>query len=322
MAKTFKRIAALATAIALVVCFAVSASAINVVTTTQYAGENVNVTVNVTEGGSAAYVTYYAKNPAGNVVYVDQEALVGGSATIKYQTAESSLKGEVKVGYTGANSAETKDIAANTITYPGGTKYLPTEEKTATITFSYTPTTEGKKVGTVTADANATVGEWTYDSSTGTVRVPLSEIKGDVTLSLTETDSVIDTAVATFIDAALMIVKDGALGEAEGVNTAKAGDRKMTVIGKAQNATNYGIIVSESAIATGERDNLEGFDVYEAFGQRTDGLFAVQVIDEGEDATAENAIFNNSKSYYVAVYVKTASGKYKVDAAADPYKAN
>lgn len=100
--KTFKKIIALAMAIALVVCFAVSTSAMEVATTTKYVDgqANVEVTVNVTDAAEG-YVTYYAKNGS-TPVYVDQ-ASVGndGAASFKFKTAAANINSTVIMGNTG-----------------------------------------------------------------------------------------------------------------------------------------------------------------------------------------------------------------------------
>ena len=315
MAKTFKRIAALATAIALVVCFAVSASAINVTTTTQYAAnqDNVNVTVNVTDGGDAAYVTYYATKDS-QVVYVDQTELNSGRATFQYQTAATNLKGTVKVGYTGGADAATKDITANTISYNGAAvAVLPTATTAATVTLDYTPEA-GMTVGTVTADKNATVGTIVFDAQTNKITVPLSAIAGDVTLAVTPKEAESVTAIAEYIDAAAIKVTDDNLGEVAG-NTAEEGNRKLTVIGKATGAEEYGVVVSSEAFAADSYQSLEAFDVYEALANAENGLFAVQVIDQGEDNA--DATIASGDSYYVAIYV-LQNGVYYIDAGTEP----
>lgn len=319
MAKTFKRIAALATVIALVVCFAVSASAIEVKTTTQYVTDSnetkVNVTVDVSDT-TAEYVTYYATKSG--VVYVDQVAVENGAAQIKYQTDAANLKGSVKVGYTGGADALDRAIDANTISYKGGSKLIPTAATTATIVFDYAPA-EGKTVDTITVSGNAAIeGEPEYISSEGKISVALKNITGDAEIKVTEKDAVTFDATAELIDAAAFKVVEGALGDDE-ANMAKVGDRKITVIGKALNADEYGIVVSKAELTDGYADKtaLEaaGAKFYEALGNVAEGdnkgLFAVQIIDEGENDA--EATIQTGVVYNVAIYVKDGS-QYKLDA--------
>lgn len=316
--KTFKRIAALATAIALVVCFAVSASAVEVATTTQYVtGDEtkVNVTVNVTDATGADYVTYYATK-SGSVVYVDQVAVTDGEAEIKYQTAETNLKGDVKVGYTGGTDALDKAIDANTVTANDvEVKVLPTEAVTASFEFSYAPA-DGKTVDTVTSD-DAVVEKAEYTAATGKISVTLSSIDGDVALKVAEKDKVSAVASADIIDAAAIVVGDATGFGEDAANTAEEGDRKITIIGKALNAENYGVVVSENALATEYASMAEleaAGDVYEALGSVTEsgdrqGLFAVQIIDQATDAADKTIV--EGKAYHVAVYV-VEDGKCKL----------
>jgi hypothetical protein len=315
MAKTFKRIAALATAIALVVCFAVSASAINVATTTQYAATagNVNVTVRVTEGGNG-YVTYYATKDS-TPVFIEQEALVGGNATIQYQTAETNLKGTVKVGYTGnTGSAETKAIDAYTIKYNGGSEIIPTGETrktSATITMAYTAS-ENKKFDTVTVDDNTKATVTSATETNGTITVVLASITGDVTLTVVEQAETAPDAKVTFLDAAAIKVKADHDAGSE-YNEATEGNRKFTVIGQfTGTADEFGVAVSTEKITEA---NIASATKYAALGANDIGVFAVQLIDEGTDA--EGAVIYSGSSYYVAIYAKLKNGDYVIAAGAE-----
>ena len=317
MAKTFKRIAALATAIALVVCFAVSVSAIDVKTTTQYVTDSnetkVNVTVDVSDT-TAEYVTYYATKSG--VVYVDQVAVTNGSAQIKYQTDAANLKGEVKVGYTGGTDALDKAIDANTISYKGGSKLIPNAATTATIVFDYAPAAD-MTVGAVTVSGAAELdGEYTYIPETGKISVALKNIKGDAAIDVKEVEAEKPDATVEVIDAAALVVKADNEGESD-VNKANTGDRKLTVIGQVLNADKYGIVVSKNALET-EYANLAALkaagDVYEALASVTEGtnkgLFAVQIIDQA--TVAADITVEAGEEYYVAVYAEDC-GKIFLD---------
>ncbi len=303
MVKTFKRIAALAMAIALVVCFAVSASAVGVSTTTTYVtGDEtkVNVSVSVTDYGAADYVTYYAYNGS-TPVFIDQVDGSSGSAVFNFQTAATNLNSAVKVGYTAADSATSEYITANTITYNGTVlATLPTATTTATVTIEDYTLESGMTVGSVSADANATVGEIIYAG--GNITVPLTAISGDVVLTVTETAVAQDTSELEIVDAGM--VMDGAA-------------RKLTVLGAARGTNDYGVIISTEEIkdtyTDSEIETLKKNSVaFKAEMQGTNGVFAVQVIDnatEGED----EILIASTGSYYVAVYVQTSNGEgYKV----------
>lgn len=303
MVKTFKRIAALAMAIALVVCFAVSASAaVTVTTTTQYAGtqDNVNVTVNVEGATGADYITYYATNGS-TPVYIDQSAATSGAATFKFQTAATNLNSAVKVGYTGAQSAEDADVTANTVKYGDATlATLPTEQPTANVTISEYPLTAGNEVKAVTA-TNATVDTFAY--ANGDISVTLSAIKGDVVLTVEEEAAEADTSVATMLDAAGLTVDS---------------TRKFTVLGAATGSEEFGVIITKDTIETktySEADFAEAFtaneEKFEAITSGQNGVFAVQIIDEATDDA--EMLIKAGETYNVAVYAKTSNGTgYKV----------
>lgn len=303
MVKTFKRIAALAMAIALVVCFAVSASAVDVSTTTTYVtGDEtkVNVSVSVTDYGAADYVTYYAYNGS-TPVFIDQVDGSFGSAVFNFQTAATNLNSAVKVGYTAADSATSEYITANTITYNGTVlATLPTATTTATVTIEDYTLESGMTVGSVSADANATVGTFAYTD--GSITVQLTNISGDVVLTVTETAVAEDTSIAKILDAGMVMDGDA---------------RKLTVLGAATGTDEYGVIISTAEIkdtyTDGEIATLtENSVAFKAEMQGTNGVFAVQVIDNATDGDGEILIAAN-ESYNVAVYVKTSNGQgYKV----------
>ena len=101
----FKKITALVAAIALVVCFAVSAGAVEVITTTSYSGNDISVSAKVTGVAEGANVTYYAYN--GEIpVHIDQDkADETQSVTFNFTTDAAYLKSAVKVGVTNVDEA-------------------------------------------------------------------------------------------------------------------------------------------------------------------------------------------------------------------------
>ena len=333
-----KKIAALATAIILVVCFAVSASAVNVATTTAYTNGTEDVTVNVTVTGidEGTNVTYYAKKDAVDV-HIDQAKATASGASFEFVTAATNLDSSVKVGYTGASEAEDADITGYTVTYPAGSKVYPTE--TTTVTFPYA-LGEGKLFNTVNVTAGtATVANATYADGTVTVTFA-AKLAGDVTLAVATTDAPVEvpTATATFIDAAAVVATDKIDGtvaedgetrnpndsqETIDANADQAGDRKLTVIGKVNAEAAYGIIVSETAIESGVI-NAAAFGAYTSYAGATKnelGEFAIQLIDTSA-ADSEDAFVKKGVNYYVAIYALDANGSYVITAGANAIQAN
>ncbi len=335
-----KKIAALATAIALVVCFAVSASAVNVATTTAYTNGTEDVTVNVTVTGidEGTNVTYYAKKDAVDV-HIDQAKATASGASFEFVTAATNLDSSVKVGYTGASEAEDADITGYTVNYPAGSKVYPTE--TTTVTFPYA-LGEGKLFNTVDVTAGtATVANATYADGTVTVTFA-AKLAGDVTLAVATTDAPVEvpTATATFIDAAAVVATDKIDGTVSGegkdavtnpddsqetidANADQAGDRKLTVIGKVNAEAAYGIIVSETAIESGVI-NAAAFGAYTSYAGATKnelGEFAIQLIDTSA-ADSEDAFVKKGVNYYVAIYALDANGSYVITAGANAIQAN
>ncbi len=335
-----KKIIALVAAIALVVCFAVSASAtVNVLTTTSYVTGTNDIKVNVTVTGidEGTNVTYYAKNGAADV-HIDQAKATATGASFEFNTAATNLESTVKVGYTGASAAEDAVIEGYEVTYPTGSKVIPTAA--TTVTFPYT-LGEGKVFNTVTVTAGtATVASADY--AEGNVTVIFTSISSDVTLAVATTDAPIETPTATAqaIEAAAVVVKandkydegikidgvkesldkDAADVEDEeviaGANADKVGDRKLTVIGKVSAAEAYGIVISETEITTGVI-NAAAFAELNSYAGATkndEGVFAIQLIDTSVEAT--DAFVKAGTTYYTAVYALDANGAYVITAGA------
>lgn len=295
MVKTgvFKKIIALTAAVVMVFAFAASASAVRVDTTTQYAGEGqVNVIATVSEVTPDVQVTYYATKGE-DVVFVDQKpADEYGVAEFDYVTAEANLEGVAKVGYTDASAAEDGDIPVYTISGTGITTVkVPTENINGTHTLTYAVTDGFKVTGVDSEDA-----EVTYVSYEGTdLKVTIAEAEGNVALTVEE-EEIIDLPdpEANFIAAAGIISK--------GDDYSKAGDRKITVIATLKNVgDDYGVIISDEAIVTGDAFDARPADAYPAQAKGEDnGAFAVQLIDDG--ANIEGAIIKSGATYYTAVY--------------------
>lgn len=305
MAKTFKRIAALALALTLVVCFAVSASAApTVATTTQYVtGDttNVNVTVNITDTAAPDYVTYYAIKDSKNV-YIDQVALSSGSATIKYQTAAGDLGGTVKVGYTGGPNAVPGDSDSFTVSagnYTVTPSVIPNSGD-ATVKISGYVASQGMKFKDVTTDGNASATS--ILNQDGTITVTLSNIRGNVTLTVNQESSTPPVlATATHLASASVTVTANTVD-----GYASEGDTRITVIGAVTDAEDneFGVIISDTEITA--------YDVNKAWKaevKNDKGAFAVQIIDDNT-----TNLFKDGTKYYTAVYAKNSDGTYKVTA--------
>jgi|GEM_PF-2864083 len=333
-----KKIIALVAAIALVVCFAVSASAINIATTTQYVSGTSDIKVNVTVTGidTDDNVTYYAYDEDYNPVHIDQAKATAQGATFQFNTLETNLGSNVIVGYTGGEADDTATIKGYTVTYPNGSKVIPTEA--TTVTISYTPTA-GKVLDEVTVTAGtATVLSATPTANAGEVSVTFaSALTGNVTLAVTE--KIVKeaaTATAEVIDAAAIVATDKIDGTVNGdernpddhedtiaANANKAGDRKLTVIGKVASAQAYGIVVSEAAITSGAV-SAEDFATMTSYAgvtkDATTGVFAIQLIDTSDAGSAESFVKADT-NYYTAVYALDANGDYIITAHATAVKA-
>lgn len=338
-----KKIMALVMTIALVVCFAVSASAINVETVTTYTGNNTaDVTVTVSGVTAGNNVTYYAVKGSSDV-FVDQKEAESTSVVFNYETDIANVGSSVKVGYTNADAegATIPDAAKYTIKYEGATlaEVYPTEG--TTVTFDYTPAAYTTVTGVNATNATVT------DKNIGdtSITVTLANVSGNV--ELTVTTSVIDipayTGTLSIVDAGAVLVKaseDPAyqggikidavkedLGEftpdsedaakIAAANANAVNDRKLTVAGAYKGeALEYGIIVSTEAIATENLrpaafDALYADKTYKALDVAPNGQFAVQLIDTSATDSAD-AFVKVGTSYYTAVYAKTADACYVV----------
>jgi len=328
-----KKILALVMAIALVVCFAVSASA-EVITTTKYiAGEpaEAEVSVTVTDVTAGTNVTYYAKN-ANDDVYVNQEKATGTSVTFNYITAYANVESDVIVGYTNVEDAYegTIPVAPMYTIYYGDVKAGEVYTTVTETTVSITPVIpEFHSVTAISATNATTSKEVCTDNGDGTWSVVLSNITGNVTITVDTEEIEIPgyTETLEIADAAAIVVKEAGndeveenLGDNEPDVNAAVGNRKLTVCGKAGAFDEYGIIVSETAITAGSYRAIDALgDAYEAMDKDDDNKFAVQIIDTSDDG----AIINAANSYYTAVYGYSAANQaYYVEVLADAVKAN
>ena len=345
-----KKIMALVMAIALVVCFAVSASAEILVTpVTEYVNGDAKVVVTVSGVTVGNNVTYYAKNGA-TPVFVDQKKAESTSVTFDFVTSFENVESDVVVGYTDLETAKGStipdadkySISCNgdevTEVYKGVTEKL--------VTFDYTTSDAYTVVTDVTA-TGAVVPEngWEWDGNKITVQ--LTEIRDDVELSVATGERVIPGFEGTLsiVDAGAVLVEeengeikiDGLRdnagntvtdeNEIASANANKAGDRKLTVAGKFDGtAKEYGIIVSDEPLEARTKYLPEDFDskygdkTYKALTKDAENRFAVQLIDI---STTEDGVkfIVEGKSYYTAVYAKTAEVCY-VEAWATPVAAN
>ncbi len=326
----FKKITALAMAIALVVCFAVSASAVTVSTTTKYVGEvdsvkYIDVTVNVTEAGANNNVTYYAQNDTTGV-HIDQEKADGnGAAEFNYRTEYANLgTTTAKIGVTGASSAETEGGAVDgyRVTLDHKNQYVyVADQNQLQVTFDYEASTNMKFKKVTTTDAVIT----SQNEALGIITVTFEAITNDIALTLVEESTTVDTRVAEVLEIGAVIStgkEDGATDNTGDVTKdedikASAGDIKLTVVGMATGDTEYGILVSEDAITGYDADiAYEGAIIltedddklgYEA------GLFAVQIINT-EVGAGEEAMLVAGRTYNIAVYVGNETNGYKISA--------
>ena len=346
-----KKIFALVAAVVLVVCFSVTSFAATVLPTTTYvAGGKADVTVKVTGVDEGTNVTYYATNGTAPV-FVDQKKADSNGATFNFVTDIKNVESEVVVGYTGGAKDEgvIPDAAKYAIKYAGETldQVYPGEGTTVTIA---NPAGAFETVTSVTA-TNATV---VYDADETEIKVTLSNVTGEAVISV-ETDVIaIPDYVGTLdiVEAAAVVVAANAdyeagikidavkadlekdtpdstdANEIASANANAEGDRKLTVCGKVLGEyTEYGIIVSETAIAT---ENLRpaAFEAayadkkYEAGTVAPDGRFAVQLIDI---STAEEGtpFVVAGTPYYTAVYAYSeANQAYYVEAYSSTVAAN
>lgn len=317
--KVFKKIAALTAAVAMIGAFAASASAVVVTPTTTYTTvdgqQKVNVVTNVSELGGAVEVTYYASKN-GNTVYVDQKtANASGEAQFDYVTDTANYGAAVKVSYTNAAAAEdvANGVPSYTISGTGITSItVPTGSINGEHNLAYT-LASGQVITGVTATAPATVSSYEYNA--GTLTVVLANATGDVVLTVAT--GIAYNPTITCIDAAAIVstgVEDEIEGAAQDVHAA-LGQRKVSVLAQVADATEYGIIISAAAIEAGEKDTLPA-GAYAAKGN-SNGYFAVQVIDTGDD-TAEDALIQSGVTYNTAVYYRHPNtGKYFIVAGDD-----
>lgn len=331
----FKKIAALATAIIMVVCFAVSASAVDVRTTTAYVSGTSDVKVNVTVTGvdEGANVTYYAIDANSNPVHIDQEKANGTTATFEFNTAAVNLESAVKIGYTGASTATDAAIDGYVITYPTASGTATTVIPTAatSVTFPYeVPSGQVLAANPVTV-TNGTATVAAADISGTNMVVTFTAISSDVTLTVNTENAAptVSTATAGIIEAAAVLVKandayaalggikiDGIYDEDKNVadaNADKVDDRKLTVIGSAASSDDYGIIVSTEEITSGVYASIADLGTsYKAITKGDNNEFAIQLIDTSDKAAPAFVAANTA--YYTAVYAKDANGVYDVEA--------
>ena len=335
--KAFKKVAALVTAIALVVCFAVSASAeISVVTTTTYSANSGDVTVSATVTGTnseiaeGVNVTYYALNADGtDAVHIDQQKAAGSSVTFTFDTAETNLKNNVKVGYTAGASVGNGTIAGYTVTCEGETKVVPTGA--TSVKIPYTPA-DGQEVSAVTLTSGTVVNpDFTFANNV--ITITFDSISSDATFDVAEGDAPAAVSVSSVQAAAVLVgenvkidgvvVDDKTLSvnhqDSIAANADKKDDRKITVMGKVAGATSYGVIVSATEADAATR-NLSAAD-FAALSEVTyacqiakddtrGGLFAVQLIDTSD--VNSPAFIAKGTTYYTAIYAVKADGSVVV----------
>lgn len=309
----FKKIAALATAIAIVVCFAVTAGAVSVSTTTSYldsAEDDILVEVTITADDDDILdksVSYYAYNNEGPV-YIDQ--IEDGSTEIffDYVTKNANLNSDVRVGYTGASEAEEAYVDGDKVTWGDApAQYIPTGATEATVRFATEAT---KVVGTPSVDgAEFAVDPDIVGGYLTVVLTGISAEKENVELTIeTETEATVE-----LIDAAFVICAGGNdTGKLEAVTSKN--DRKLTAIGKAKGTNDFGIIVSATASYKDDNKFQAIANNGTMDGITANGYYAVQLIDDVSD----DIEFLTADAYYVGAYADTAVDMYKVDDVVTP----
>lgn len=332
MVKTFRKLAALTAAVALVASFAVCASAaVTVNTTSTYLDADtvsVSATVTGTEGelANGAQVTYYATNAAADatagVVHIDQAPATDGSAQFNFKTDADYLRSAVKIGYTGASAAvdsiipgiftlTVTDGDANTVS----TYISENTDPNKTYEVNYTPA-EGKQVSALTvAGGTATI----VSAADGKLVFTLSglpAVSGNIVVTVTETEIQVSTATGRVVAAGGIIAGansndklDDGSEIAEGFKAAE-GNRKLTVIAEVigEGVTEYGVIVAENI--DDSATTLPDARVYAAKGKADNGMFAVQLIDTENDLEVANFIVPGVE-YETAVYFKVGN-VYKI----------
>ena len=338
--KVLKKIAALVTAIALIVCFAVSASAVEVLTSTTYADNGeVRVAVTVTDVDPDANVTYYATRTIEGVVtpvHIDQTKAIGTTATFEFNTDEANLLSEVKVGSTG--TAATGSIEGYTVICGGQTRDVVNADDSYTLQFTY-DRTEGKKFKDVSVQSGNALTNLSSSEDNGTITVTFTGITSDVTLQVNEEDdsSGAVTAEASLIGSAGIVVKantdysqgikmetiyddnnnvDTDSDNNANANADKVGDRKLTVIGKVSvsEGKRYGVIVTTGNITTGtiSADDFAALSdkTYAGATKGSDGVFAVQLIDTSSNT--EGTAFIEVGDYNTAIYAEDDNGSFVI----------
>lgn len=325
--KALKKIAALVTAIALVVCFAVSASAINVVTTTTYVtGDESLVTVDVAVTDLAdgdEYVTYYATDDDGDPVHIDQAAKTGTTATFQFRTEATNLNSSVLIGRTSADATE-EEITGRTITWSvdGGTtntETIATEAENFVIK-NYAPAS-GKEFDCVKLN-NVEVDT---EPASGNITVPLADfVEGQsdvIVIYEKDAESGAPTVSVNLVEKAFITVD--AENAANGDNTlveATEGNRKLTVIGRVTGTpvdADFGIIISDTEItattmtAADFATATENKNTFKALEKNANGVFAVQLIDTSEVGSGNEFV---TEGLHAAVYVKVAADEYAISA--------
>ncbi len=334
MVKTFRKLAALTAAVALVSSFAVCASAaVTVNMTTSYVDVDtvaVKAVVSADAGElNGAEVTYYAthndaaETAIGKVVYMDQKPATNGSATFEFKTDKNYIESTVKVGYTGAPGAVTDEIPDYdyvVVTNEAGTEKARTEIKAdlaGPYTVTYTPA-EGCYVSALEVEnGNGAEAEAVITKQVGTslefYLTGIDSVDGNITIKATETQSTSEPT-GGFLNAAGIIADgnsdiDVEYGDGDaGDYMAATGNRKITVIGQVQNlapGAKFGVIVAATINAGDDViPELPTEGCYAALAKDAEGKFAVQLIDTDE-------IFVPGQPYETAVYYEVDSG-YKI----------
>ena len=339
MVKTFRKLAALTAAVALVSSFAVCASAtVTVNTTTSYVdADTVNVRAVVVgdagELGNNANVTYYATSPAAEetptkgIVYIEQRTASNHKVTFEFETDAAYINSAVKVSYAKATTAvestipDVVEYCNITVTGPNGsasTTFVKGADPDGTYTVAYTPTT-GKYVSELQVTGGDAIIVTPGANSLTFTLSNFVETSTDITITATESYNATGNETGRVVNAGGIIAGEDSNAAIEGGDAvayegfkAQAGNRKLTVIGNvaglAEDA-DYGVIVTADTIDA-TATTLPGTGCYAAKGKDSNGYFAVQLIDTHADA--ETATFiKPGVDYNTAVYFKNGS-EYRI----------
>jgi len=228
------------------------------------------------------------------VALVGSFAVCASAVEVSTTTTYGSSAAEILVtsnvtGIVGTDKQVTYYATNGAASETGGIVYIdqkPADNGTATFEFKtkYAYVTSGIKV-----------------NYTGSIEAPAED-----TITAPTGDAPVEI-VASVQDAGGIIAGENSNDGDMGNFAAAAGDRKLTVIGKVTgDVSEFGVIVTTDAIDE-NATTLPTGRAFRAVEKRSDGIFAVQLIDAEENGTFVEA----DQAYNVAVYYKVGNA-YKI----------